>query len=612
MGKTKVTDLLSLSLLQLDPRINSSKEALWRFLVETASYYAERPISQEELYTAIAYLLEQPEANVSEEVQTAVEGCIERGRLAREDDSLKLTENGFSHIREMTERVSSDEEAFDTDLIICVEAEIGFKLSDSIMLCSTVKYVLQEMFRNKSIEIQRVLDKGDFTLEDLLQVDTQYDAIREIRIKLKPVAILLGERSEEKIISGIRKYFENLDLASKRYIARLYNKVFYHQILNLDPDLHTYQREYFQLTRLYLDTNTLITYLFDSDPRHNVSSDIIDASKRLCFQIVISPATLEEMNRFIDNACRLHSSLGDDSRVTRLLTDTKLGQRSNPILVTFLIKKKENPSLLWNDFITPYRNLEDFLLQKEILVEHEEYDGVRSDQNYSKVWSTIKAVRFEETPERIIYHDTDNFILIHRLRKKHKPHPMGHTMWLISWDSSLCNTEYRLRKTYSVPHCHMVDDWGQIILPYQNINNFAFDDYILYLVRSSLGITIDTDCLDLDFLEPLHRPEFDIDALLELDDSDYVARTLANFQENREIRKLAEQAQIAQTPEEIGHIDQQLSKHIFETVMNDKKTSEDTAERLAAKMQELEGKLYKIETRTFWQRLKALLVFKCD
>ena len=152
-----------------------------------------------------------------------------------------------------------------------------------------------------------------------------------------------------------------------------------------------------------------------------------------------------------------------------------------------------------------------------------------------------------------------------------------------------------------------MDDWGRIIFPYQNINNFAFGDYILYLVRSSLGITIDMDGLDLDFLEPLRRPEFEIDSLLELDDEDYVASTLAAMQENKEIRKLSEQARTAQTPEEMSQINRQLSTHILETVMNDKKSSEEKVESLAGRVRELESRLHEMETRTIWQKLKALL-----
>lgn len=612
MEKDKVVDLLSLSLFQLDPRASSSKEALWRSLVETALYYAERSLSQEEIATAIAYLLEQPKLNILSEVQVAIEGCIERGGLVREDDLLKLKESGFAHVEETVKCAESDEKAFDAGLIRSVEAELGFAfaVSGKTILCSTIKYMLQEMFRSKGVEIQRLLDRSSFTLAEVLQADTKYDAVGIIKEKLKPVATLLGEGAEEGIIAGIRKHFEDLSDDSKRFVARLYNKVFYHQILNLDPNLHAHQRSYFHITRLYLDTNTLVAYLFDSDPRYSVTIEIIDASKMLSFQIMISPATLEEMNKVIDKACQLHTSLGDDSRVARLLTDTRQGRQSNPIFVTFLMKKKENPSLLWDNFIAPYRKLEDLLLQKEILVEDEEYEGIRTDQSYSKVWNTIREIRYEELSDRIVYHDADNFLLIHRLRQKHEPHPMGQTVWLLSWDSSLRTTEYRLRKAYPVPHSYMLDDWGRIILPYQNLNNFVFDDYILYLVRSSLGIAIDTDGLDLDFLEPLHRPEFDIDSLLELDDSNYVARTLATLQENREVRNLAKQARTAQTLEEMSQINRQLSTHILETVMNDKKSSEEKAESLERRARELESRLHEMETRTIWQKLKALFGLK--
>jgi len=312
-------------LFQLDPRVSSSKEVLWRSLVETTLYYAEKRLTQEEIATAIAHLLEQPKLNISSEVQIAIDGCIERGSLTRQDDLLELAESGFTHVKGMVTRAESDEEAFDASLIRCVEDEIGYALSDSVVLCTTVKYVLQEMFQNKGVEIQRLLDRSSFTLEEALHADAKYDPIRAIKEKLKPVTTLFGEGAEEKIIAGIKNHFENSDEGSERYLALLYNKVFYHQILNLDPNLHTYPREYFKITRLYQDTNALITYLFDSDSRYGVTSEAIDASKRLGLQVCISPSTLEEMNKVVDTACQFQSSLGVDTRVSRLLTETKLG-----------------------------------------------------------------------------------------------------------------------------------------------------------------------------------------------------------------------------------------------------------------------------------------------
>ena len=90
----------------------------------------------------------------------------------------------------------------------------------------------------------------------------------------------------------------------------------------------------------------------------------------------------------------------------------------------------------------------------------------------------------------------------------------------------------------------------------------VYSDYILFLVRSRLGITVDLTALDLDFLEPPHRPEFDVDALLELDDTQYVAQTLASLQANREMRRLSERARTAETAQEITGINRQLSTYL--------------------------------------------------
>jgi len=325
---------------------------------------------------------------------------------------------------------------------------------------------------------------------------------------------------------------------------------------------------------------------------------------------MISPATLDETRKVIDLARQLGSSLSGDTKITRLLAETKRGQASNPILVTFSKKKRENRGLLWDNYITPYLQLEHLLLEQYILVETEEYENVKNDVNYQRVWNTIRGIRRIECPDRIVYHDSDNLVLIHLLRQKHKPHPMGQTIWLLSWDRSLCRAERILSNIYPLPHCYLLEDWGQVILPYQNINNFAFSDYIMFLITSRLGIAIDVEGLDLDFLETLRRPEFDIDWLLGLNDSAYVSEILADLQQNREVRKLAEQARTTKVPEEIAEINRQLSVHLLEKIVTDKKSSDEKAAQLSERVKELENKLHQIQTRTIWQKLRALFGFQ--
>jgi predicted nucleic acid-binding protein/uncharacterized protein YecA (UPF0149 family) len=608
--RSKISDLLSLSLFQLDPRVSSSKEVLWRSLVETAIYHKQKPLSKREVSSSVMSLLEQSGMCITDEVDRALENCVAIGSVTREDNLFRLTDIGLTNVDTMLNRARTDEQAFDNALVNCIASKLGYPLEqpEISVVTSLIKYVLEQMFSARGIQIEQLRTKDSLTLDAVLQAGTQYDPILAIKEKLKTVTVLLGQHAEELIISGIRDHFKELSTESKRYITYLYNKAFYHQILNLDPNLHAHQRQYFNNTRLYLDTNVLIPYLFEYDTKHKVTYELIEASKALGCQIMLSPATYEEMKTFISRTQALHSSLGEDIRVRTLLTETRRGRASNPILVTFSMKLKENPKLLWDNYIAPYLKLEDLLLQKSILVEHEEYDNVKTDANYDKVWHTIREIRYEDYPDRIVDHDADNFVLVHMLRQKHKPHPIGETVWLLSWDSNLCTAQRLLRYSYPSPHYYILEDWGRILLPYQNINNFAFDDYIMYLVRSSLGVTIDIDGLDLDFLEPLHRPEFDIELLLSLDDADYVADTLAAMQQNRQIRALAQQARTSKTPEEAAPINRQLSLQLLETVSNAQKSSKHEADQLAQKVQQLEVRLHQIQTRTIWQRLKA--VFK--
>ncbi|MBA7479050.1 hypothetical protein ES707_14481 [subsurface metagenome] len=601
-----VSDLISLALLQLHPKSEESRNALWRSLVETALYYKDTPLSKEDINVSIGELLEQPGMGFLKDVDKSTQGCLERGTINKNDDMFTLSDAGRTRFEEIIDNHKADENNFDEGLVACVERELESPLGDKLILCSLVKYTLEEMFRARSVEIERHLLKGSYNLEDLAKLGESYDPVEMIKEKIKAVTILIGENTEEEVLRGIRQHFRELTDSSIRYINGLYLKVFYHQILNLDPKLHQYERNHFSKIRLYLDTNVLINYIFEADSLHDTAVDMIDSSKGMGCQLMISPATLKEMQYQIDKASRLFSSFGSDSRIRKLLTETSEGRRSNPILVTFFQKVKDNPDLQWDNFIVEFKHLEDYLLQRLILVEEESYDLVRDEEHYQNVWQTIRDIRYPLYADEVVYHDTDNFVLIHMLRQKYEPDPMGHVVWLLTLDSNLRIAEQRLTHYYPTPHCKTVDEWGKTLIPFQNINDFIYSDYVLYLVRSRLGITLDTTALDLDFLEPLHKPDFDIDALLDLDDPQYVARTLSRLQVNRDVRELAERARSADTPEKISEINRQLSTPILETMVSDKKVSDEKAEELTRKIKDLRRRLAEIDSRTFWQKLKAL------
>lgn len=608
--QTSVPDLVSLSLFQIEPRIASSKGALWRSLVDAAMYHEAKPLSKQQLTDAVKRLLQQPNIDIQRDIDEAVTKNVEMGVVEVARDQYSLTTDGRDRVEAVVNRAKSDEGKFDEELGSSLVKELGYPLSQSEMLIvsSAVKYSLGEFFRAKGVEVERARVNDSLTLDEVLVPGGVFDPTVAIRAKLTTVIALLGPDTGERIVAGVKRTFRDLSVESRRYVSSLHHRVFYHQILNLDPGLHNQEREYFASTKLYLDTNVLIAYLFSSTSRHQVTRELVSASKNMGFQVLVSPATCLEMKGFIAAAQPLYPSLGADARVSRLLTETSKGRQSNPVLVTFLMQRKRNLNLSWDQFLVPYQKLEDLLLQESILVDDDEFSGVRGDEHYNKVWHTIRDIRYPEYPDKIVDHDADNFVLVHRLREIYNTHPMGQKVWLLSWDSNLCKADKVLSHDYPAPHCRLLEDWGQFLLAYQNVNDFIFDDYVLYLVKSALGLTVDEDGLDLDLLETLHRPEYDVDLLLSVDDPTFVAETLAAMQRNREVRRLAESARKTKDPEEIKQISHQISGQVMQAMLGSRKSYEQRAEKLEDQLAVVQGRLREIEGRTLWQRLLA--VFK--
>jgi hypothetical protein len=99
-----------------------------------------------------------------------------------------------------------------------------------------------------------------------------------------------------------------------------------------------------------------------------------------------------------------------ERRVAALVTNTVEGRQSQPVLATYLMKKKLKPRLNWGAFIAPYEDLETFLLNLGLCIEKEKYEEVRKHQHYNRVWQTIKNVRNAKISDNVISHDADNLV----------------------------------------------------------------------------------------------------------------------------------------------------------------------------------------------------------
>jgi hypothetical protein len=640
MLETDSKALLALALFRVDPRSSKCRETLYRSMVEFALFLSGCALSSAQIREKVLDTLEQPTGISQEECDAAIQECLKLGTIVSADQGYKISSGQEETLTQQYKTYAQDERSFDEALAQCVEEELGTPLDDiaKTLLVSVLKTVVQRMFYEKSVELKRLArDSGSCEFGALLAAGSAYDPISALGHEIEPMVQLYAQNKKDDVMRGIRTFLASLSDAAKRYLSSLHHRVFYFQILNIDPALQEIQKQCFVKTRLYLDTNVVIPLLFDGHPSHQAICDVVAACVALEFQLFVSPATYDELVNKVSQAKSLVTVTGERG-IPTLITDTLQGRASEPIISTFAIKKRLQPSLKWGAFITTYEDMETYLMHHNILVEKEEYESVRKEANYNRVWQTIRGIRRPEIPERIIDHDADNFVLIHKLRKIHADNPViGPSVWLITSDHSLKESENRLINVYDTPHCQFIQEWGEFLLPFQNVGRFVFSDYVSYLVASKLGALIEEQTLDLNILKIICDSEFDLDDFLGLP-VELQVKVLSGMQRDRSCQELQERARTAITLEEKTQVADDFRKKELELLVDEKALVDDQLMQLSEAVTQLrneldrvrssvgqkdkslsdltqrlqiaEAKLQHYESMSFWDRLKKVFQAK--
>jgi hypothetical protein len=556
----KVRELLTCALLHLDPRIVNKQVALNSVLVEVALLTANRPSSLEDLQAEVDYIVNQRNFLREQDLTQAIEDCLGRGVVVLRDTKYELStaraetlQTAFACAEEIKKQVCAS-------LTERIELEIGDPVSPDLAqtICESIERVLASGVYEMSLQLAR----ENLTMEKmLLRLDAAKpleDVERALDARVPPDRQLL----REQIKAGIRSYFQAFPTELEELLKLIHHTVLINQILNLDPSMVRLQREWFSRRRLYLDTNVVLAYLFEGQVLHSVVLEVVQATVNLGGQLLISPITLEELERQFARAKRNYFQYGKDPLVRQAAANG-----DDAILATYVRLRGRQPSLEWEGFIAPFESLEETLLQYNVLMEHEGFDQAKNSNKLSQIRKEITRAKSSGVSDSVIEHDSLNCALVSHLREIYPPDERGQVVWLLTIDRSLRAAERRLydAKVLSGPYCAQAQDWGEIVLPAQSLLGFVFEDFIGYLAQAKLGAIADPQVVQLDFLETIQDAGVDVDRLLKLH-PDQVRATLVRLQTSREARTLATNAMETEDEVQKRTYQQQLQLLVNETV----------------------------------------------
>lgn len=594
MSGIDTKSLLAQALFRADPRSQECRDMIQQTMVEIALLNSDSPISEKQICDKISDMLEQPSGISKEECNKAIQKCLERDLIKKKHEGYVLKKEQKETLIKQRDGCIEDEKNFDDGLVQSVEYELGAALDDiaKTLLCSSVKTVIQRIFHEKSVELKRLISEGKCDYKSILKAGSKYDPQDALKNELRPMISLYALNKQAEVIGGVKSFLASMNEAATRYLINLHHRVFYFQLLNIDPGLIELQKKCFENTRLYLDTNVVIALLFEAYPLYAVVRDVLNACKVLSINLLVSPSTFGELIRIVSQSNSMNTITGEP-KAARLIT-TPEGRRAEPIVATFLMKKQQEPNINWGGFIGPYEDMETYLLNSGIVLENEGYSDLKKHEYYNRVWQTIRSVRNPLVSDFVVDHDADNFILIHSLRQKYTDNPvLGPSVWLLTLDHSLKTDEDRLSSVFNVEHSKLIDEWGEILLPFQNIRQFVFSNYITYLVASSLGALIQIPASDFSILKIICNPELMLTDFFNLP-IELQIKVLSGMQKDKNIRQLQERAKTATTSEDKTKIADEFRSKELAILAEEKKHIEEQASQLSKEINQLRDELGKV------------------
>lgn len=588
--------LLALELFRLNPNSKKGLKLIQQHLVEVALYINPKDNSKNNIIKTCSELLGHEYILNEADCNLALLTSVKSGRiLKRGNNDYILADHVVKELISRNKEYSESQSSF----FIGLSENVGRKLNTVInpfaepLLLGAVRDVIQQLFYDETIKFTSLLSAKKEIIAEFDEDSRSLDLLRE---KLIPFVSIQKNCSLDQTIGGIKYFLGNLNPKQQHYVGNLHRLTVYLQILNIDPHLQEIEKNSLEKMRLYLDTNVAISYLCEGCKNYRPVFDVLQASILLGVKLFVSPITLEESSNLIHEALQFSPYL-KDGRIDKVLQASS-SSIDNPIIEGFITQKRTHSNLSWEAYVSPFRNLEEYLLSYNVLVEKELSELIINDEHYNSVYKQVSSIK-EGKNDNIIIHDSSNFILINRLRKKYPGTPLGTSIWLITLDRKLPILDGLMHRSFSVPHCRLVEQWGEVLINFQNVGKFlASDEYLTYLASQKLGALIPEDTLDLHIFESITNSEVVCEKILSLQ-PEIASAVIRDLQKDRESAELLEQ--LKTTPKEkqgelLESFEQKISNFENNEIQAISQQYEDESNRLKKGIDELSEQLKALQS----------------
>lgn len=322
---------------------------------------------------------------------------------------------------------------------------------------------------------------------------TTFSDFREIC--MESVKTLENPILRKLVKDEFRNYFLN---PTKEFIYFLYSMAQSYiiaQILNLDPELQTLERESFSKKKLYLDTNVIVSLMCVAQ-LHDTVSEIISFTRDLGIKMVYTPETRREFLRLLNYAKENYRKIPiHEKRVIQKVEPLM----EDPFIRSFWMESKEK-EITWDGYVMKMEGFQEYIKDKfSITLDTLQIKGIREDPEFHELIPAISMADFYKL-EPAVEHDAFHILLIKKLREKEEIDELGMKYYFLTRDFTLNTAEHSMYSGGRIPSNVTIDCWFQMILPFLSpkiVIEEASDVYVKLLSSQFPSLTRSVDPIDL-------------------------------------------------------------------------------------------------------------------
>ena len=332
---------------------------------------------------------------------------------------------------------------------------------------------------------------------------------------------------------AVRSVFVNPSSDFSKGILMVSNKHVMWRILGTDPKLSNLRADIFSDMALLLDTNILISSLCEGSTRHKQTNWILDTTRSIGLELLVSDNTIIEFNDALHHANYLYYKYTGKALDHEIL--------NNEITSTFYTCKKKYKD--WNVFITKIQeDFKDFLKKWSINVLNTSDFNI-DEERIDKIVKVIRELDqdyMNERPVKLAKHDAINILIIQALREKTGADFTSH--WYLTHHGLLLKSDRIIKdlNNYDQVSSISCDTWFELMYPFiwADVDKSEDDATIFTQIVASTVLPIHTSHVDafIGYVAgELDLPDEDYDKIKRIIRESHLKKVLDNNLNNKDI-----------------------------------------------------------------------------